>query len=87
MTTFAQWRSPSSRLATARLDPRPGKYDLRVVDQFYVYCSAVASADRHREAAAGMQHATKRRLWAILIAAGILGFHAVERVAQAVSLF
>ena len=87
MTTFAQWRSPSSRLGIARIDARSRKYDLRVVDQFYVYCSAVASADRHREAAAEMQHATKRRLWTILIAAGMLGYYVVERVAQAMSLF
>ena len=87
MTTFAHWRSPSSRQATARLDATPRKYDLRVVDQFYVYCSAVASADRQREAAAESQYATRRRLWTILIAATTLGYYVVERVAQAMSLF
>ena len=87
MTTFAQWRSPSNRVATTRLDAPPRKYDLRLVDQFYVYCSAVANTDRHREAAAELEHATKRRLWTILIAAGVLGYYIVERVAQAMSLF
>ena len=87
MTTFAHWRSPPSRLAAARVDARPRKYDLRVVDQFYVYCSAVSNADRHREAAAELQHAMKRRIWTVLIAAGMLGYYLVERVAQAMSLF
>ena len=87
MTTFAQWRSPSNRLAVNRTDGRSRRYDMRVIDHFYSYCSAIARADRHREAATDSQHATKRHLWAILIGAGILGYYLVERVAQAMSLF
>jgi hypothetical protein len=87
MTTFAQWRSPSDRLASARAEVRPRKYDMRVVDHFYAYCNAVALADQHRDAAAGSQQTTKRRLWAILIGASILGYCLVERVAQAMSQF
>ena len=87
MTTFAHWCSPSSRLAAARAAGKPRNYDMRVVDQFYGYCSAVARADRHRETAAESLHATKRHLWTILIGAGIFGYYLLERVAQAVSLF
>ena len=60
---------------------------MRVVDHFYAYCRAVARDDRHREAAAESQHATKRHLWTILIAAGVIGYYLAERVAQAMSLF
>jgi hypothetical protein len=87
MTTLAHWRSPSSRLVTARLEAKPRKYDIRVVDQFYTYCGAVARANRNREAALESQHAMKRRVWTILIAASLLGYYVVERVAQAMSLF
>lgn len=87
MTTFAHWRSPSSRLTTAHLECKPRKYDIRVVDQFYAYCSAVARTDRHREAALESQYAIKHRLWTILIAASLLGYYVVERVAQAMSLY
>ena len=87
MSTFARWQSPSSRLATARLEVRPHKFDTRVLDHFYAYCSAVANADRHRSAAADAQQATRRRLWAMLIGASVLGYYLVERVAQAMSQF
>lgn len=87
MTTFARWQSPSSRFASARPEVRPQKFDHRVLDHFYAYCSAVASADRHRAAAAGAQHTTRRRLWAMLIGASLLGYYLLERVAQAMSQF
>jgi hypothetical protein len=87
MSTFAQWRSPSSRLATARLEVRPRKYDTRVLDHFYAYCSAVSSADRHRDEATGSHQITKRRLWATLVGTSILSYYVVERVAQAMSQF
>lgn len=85
MTTFAQWRSSRSRPATTGPGSRR-KYDTRVLDQFYAYCSAVAHADRHRETAVQLQRAAQRRLWALLIGASILGYYLVERVAQAMSL-
>jgi hypothetical protein len=74
-------------MAINRPDGKPRKYDIRVVDQFYTYCSAVARANEHREAAAESQHVTKRHLWAALIVASVLCFYFVERVAQAMSLF
>ena len=87
MTTFAQWRSPGGRSATARPEARPRKYDMRVLDHFYAYCSAVSRADRHREVADRSQRATQRHLWVIVVSAGVLGYYLVERVAQAMSLF
>ena len=87
MSTFARWQSPSGRLASARLEVRPHKFDTRVLDHFYAYCSAVANADRHRTAAADAQHSTRRRLWAMLIGASMLGYYLIERVAQAMSQF
>ena len=71
----------------SRPESKPRKYDMRVVDQFYTYCNAVAQADRHREAATGSLHATKRQLWTILIVASVLAYYLVERVVQAMSLF
>ncbi len=71
----------------SRPEGKPRKYDIRVVDHFYTYCSAVARDDRHREAAAESQHATKRHLWTILLAASVLGYCLVERVVQTLSLF
>jgi hypothetical protein len=87
MSTFARTHSSYSRLANARLEVRPHKYDTRVLDHFYAYCSAVARADRHRAAATNAQRAMKRRLWAMIIGASVLGYHLVERVAQAMSQF
>ena len=52
MTTFEHWRAPSSRFAPARSDRKPTKkYDIRLVDQFYVYCQALARTERHRDEA------------------------------------
>jgi len=74
-------------MAIDRVDGKPRKYDMRVVDQFYAYCSAVARANEHREAAAESQHVSKRHLWAALILGSLLCFYFVERVAQAMSLY
>jgi hypothetical protein len=87
MTSFAQWRSPGSRLATARAEARPRQYDTRKLDHFYAYCSAVSRADRIRDAVVASQHAIQRRIWGLLIGASILGYYLVDRVAQAMSLF
>lgn len=87
MTTFAQWRSPSSRLELARLGRKPKKYDIRVVDQFYVYCQAVARTDRHRdEAHVRSLHATKRTLWTILVTGSFLFYYVMDRIQVALSL-
>ena len=88
MTTFAQWRSRSSRPESARCELKPRKYDIRLVDQFYAYCQAVARTEGHREeAAAKSQHATKRSIWTMLVAGSFLFYYLLERVAQAMSLF
>ena len=87
MTTFAHWRSPSSRTAIDRPDVKPRKYDTRVVDQFYAYCQAISRTDGHREETAESQHATKRRFWMALIVGSVLSFYLLERVAQAMSLY
>ncbi len=87
MTTFAHWRSPSSRGVIDRPDTKPRKYDTRVVDQFYSYCQAISRTDGHRAAAAGSQHATKRSFWVALIVGSVLSFYLLERVAQAMSLY
>lgn len=87
MTTFAQWRSPSSRLETARADVAPRKYDIRVVDQFYCYCQAVSRTEEQRAAAAQSMQATKRIFLRILFVGSLLSYYVVERVAQAMSLY
>lgn len=85
MTTFERWRDPSSRFATARGDRRPmKKYDIRLVDQFYVYCQALARNERHRDEAYNRSRVwAKRQLWSTLIGAALLFYYLVERVAQA----
>ncbi|MBI3044358.1 MAG: hypothetical protein HYY78_16165 [Betaproteobacteria bacterium] len=88
MTTFAQWRSPASRGALSRLEQKPRKYDLRVVDQFYRYCQAISRTDRHRdEVHTRSQHAMRRTLWTMLVAGSFLFYYLIERAAQAMSLF
>lgn len=87
MTTFERWRSPSSRLAAARFERKPNKYDIRVVDQFYSYCRAVSSTHTHRDEAAQSQRAMKRNLWTTLVTSGVLFYYLLERVAQAMSLY
>jgi hypothetical protein len=86
MTTYAQWRSPSSRLES-RPDSTPRKYDIRVVDQFYSYCQAVSRTDQQRAAAAKSHEATKLNLWKSIIAGSLVCYYLVERVAQAMSLY
>ena len=72
MTTFAQWRSPANRFIQARLERKPRKFDIRVVDHFYAYCQAVSRTDRYRQTVARAQRAAKRTLWTMLIAGGFL---------------
>lgn len=86
MTTYAQWRSPSSRLEIGP-DSMPRKYDIRVVDQFYSYCQAVSRTDQHRAAAARSQEAMKLNLWKTMLAGSLVCYYLVERVAQAMSLY
>lgn len=87
MTTFAQWRSPSSRLAASCAEVKARKYDIRVVDQFYAYCQAVARTESDRESAARLQHAAKGGIWRMLIVASFLSYYVIERVAQAMTQF
>jgi hypothetical protein len=87
MSTYAQWRSPGSRTETVRPTGELRKYDIRLVDQFYTYCQAVHRTDRHRAAAARLQQVTKRGIWKLIVAGGLLSYYLVERVAQAMSLF
>ena len=87
MTTFTRWSPTSARLAPARLDRRARKYDLRVVDQFYGYCTAVARAHRHRtEAQVQSQLATRRHLATLVVAGGILCYYLLERFPQVLSV-
>ncbi len=86
MTTFTHWQSPANRLARTPVQATLKKYDLRIVDQFYVYCQAVARTEKHHdEARARAYQATKRTLWTLLVAGGFLCYYLVERVAQAMS--
>ena len=86
MTTYAQWRSSSSRLEIEP-DSMPRKYDIRVVDQFYSYCQAVSRTDQQRAAAARSQQAMKLNFWKFVIAGSLVCYYLVERVAQAMSLY
>ena len=87
MTTFAQWRSPGSRLPAAHLGTRSTKYDIRVLDHFYAYCSAIARAHRHRDEAARSQSVVRKHVLGLLIGAGMLSYYLIERVALAMSIF
>jgi hypothetical protein len=86
MTTFERW-SASARLLPARPVPRPKRYDIRVVDQFYGYCQAVARTHRHRdEAQVQSQFATRRHIGTMVAAGALLCYYLVERVAQVAGL-
>lgn len=88
MTTFEQWRSPSHRVDAAGADRKPRKYDIRVVDQFYSYCQAIAHTEKHRVDAHARSHgAARRSIWAMLITGSFLLYYLMDRVAQAMSLF
>jgi hypothetical protein len=79
MATFEQWSTPS-RLVPAGLDRKPKRYDIRVVDQFYGYCQAVARTHRHRdEAQIQSQFATRRSIGAMVLAGGLLCYYLLER--------
>jgi hypothetical protein len=87
MTTFAHRHSPSARLERAWIALPHKKYDIRAVDQFYAYCQAVSRTAKHRDEAHDRSHeATKRSIWAMLIAGGLLFYYLVERVAQAMTM-
>lgn len=88
MTTFTQWRSPGSRPDPVQSGGLHKKYDMRVVDQFYVYCQAVARTERHRHEAHRRAHAAvKRSFWGMIFAGSLLFYYLVDRVAQAMSLY
>lgn len=80
MTTFAQWRSPNYRLGLSRAERAPKHYDLRLIDQFYAYCQAIARTERYREAAGQPRSVPWRTLWAIMIAGAFLGYYLFERI-------
>ncbi len=87
MTTFAHRHASSARLERAWIAPPPKKYDIRVVDQFYAYCQAVSHTAKHRDDAQDRAHeATKRSIWAMLVAGSLLFYYLVERVAQAMAM-
>lgn len=79
MTTFAQWRSPVGRVERPRLVPN--KYDIKVVDRFYAYCSAVAATKGHHDAVSRSRGKVKRTLWTIFFAGALLSYYALERLA------
>lgn len=88
MTTFEQWRFPSHRVQAAGADRKPGKYDIRVVDQFYSYCRAVAHTEKHRDEAHGRSHgAVRRSVWAMLVTGSFLFYYLMDRLAQAMALY
>lgn len=85
MTTFEQ----GCRLGvgSARAVRKAKKYDIRVVDQFYGYCEAVAHTHRHREKAQGeSQLATRRAIVTMVFAGGLLCYYLLERVSQLIAL-
>lgn len=87
MTTFTHRRAPFVRSGQAWVAPPPKKYDIRVVDQFYAYCQAVSRTAKHHDEARDRSHAaTKRSLWAMLVAGSLLFYYLVERVAQAMAM-
>jgi hypothetical protein len=72
-------------LVLTRSDREPmKKYDIRLVDQFYAYCQALAHAERHRDEACHRARVMARRhLWSALAGAALLFYYLVERVAPA----
>jgi len=87
-TNIAQWRPVTGGSAGAPRDAKPWKYDIRVVDQFYDYCQAIACTDRHRdEAHARLRNGLKRSIWSILVASSFLFYYVMDRAAQAMALF
>lgn len=87
MTTFAQWSRSAAGPDLARSDRKPKKYDIRIVDQFYIYCEAVARMHRHRdEVQVQSQLATRRNICTLIIAGGFLCYYVVDRISQVISL-
>lgn len=87
-TTIAQGHPSGSRSDAALSGREPRKYDIRVVDQFYTYCQAVARTDRHRdEAHARLRNTLKRSVWTALVSGSFLFYYVMDRAAQAMSLF
>jgi hypothetical protein len=72
----------------AGTDRKPRKYDIRVVDQFYAYCQAIAHTEKHRDEAQCWSHgAARRAIWAMLVTGSLLFYYLMDRVAQAMSLY
>jgi hypothetical protein len=86
MTTF-EHASRSARPGLQGIDRKPKKYDIRIVDQFYGYCQAVARTHRHRdEAQVQSQLATRRNLGKMMLAGGLLCYYLLERLSQVITL-
>ena len=81
MTTSGQWNSSAGRSERSR---QPKKYDIRILEQFYRYCVAVARIHKHRgEALERSQLGTRRKICAVLAAGGLLCYYLLERIAAA----
>ena len=87
MTTFLQWRSPGCPLERARSERPLKSYDIRIVDQFYAYCQAVARTEQHRATVGQSRLTPQRTLWAIMVAGAFLGYYLLERLNSFASLF
>jgi len=86
MTTLER-RSGAARPLAARPDPRPKRYDIRVVDQFFCYCQAVARTHHHRDQAQLQSHfATRRNIATLALAGGLFCYYLIERFSQVIGL-
>ena len=80
MTTFERW-SRSARFLPVRPDRK--RYDIRVVDQFYGYCQALARTHRHRdEAQLQSQFATRRSIGTLVLVGVPVCYYLIERFSQ-----
>jgi hypothetical protein len=87
MTTFEQGFQATNSPESARPVPKPKKYDIRVIDHFYVYCESVAYMHRHRdEARVQSQFATRRAIATLVLAGGLLCYYLLERIPQVLSV-
>lgn len=85
--TILEHQSAAARPPSARPDHRPKRYDIRVVDQFFGYCQAVARTHRHRdEAQLQSQFATRRNIATLVLAGGLFCYYLIERLSQVIGL-
>lgn len=65
---------------------KPKKYDIRVVDRFYVQCRTAAEIESRRADLLRSWQTTKRLMWTVAVGSTVVCYYVLDKVLQATAL-